>query len=115
MCRQGASVIENQVLKVVRDRSVRAFVVWVPILSSDHGTPGPETLGLVPDRRAAHFWDAAGRLPRLFSAPLGLGGGRVAWDVYLIYRPGMRWEAEPPPPTYWQHQLGHVTTAPRLD
>jgi hypothetical protein len=28
----------------------------------------------------------------------------VAWDVYLLYKPGIRWEGqEPPGPTFWMH------------
>jgi len=116
MCRQGASVIQNQVLKTVPDRSVSAYVVWVPILPTDRGEPGPETLPLVTDRRATHFWDAEGHLPALFKKILGLEQKRWAWDVYLIYPPGTRWDKElPPKPVYWQHQLGGVTRAPRLE
>jgi hypothetical protein len=35
--------------------------------------------------------------------------------VYLIYPPGARWDAEPPEPSYWQHQLGDEPAAPKLD
>jgi hypothetical protein len=30
-----------------------------------------------------------------------------AWDVFLLYPPGVTWEGErPPAPAYWMHQLG---------
>jgi len=33
----------------------------------------------------------------------------IAWDVYLIYKPGIKWEAQQPPrPTFWMHQLQGV-------
>ena len=115
MCRQGASVIQKQVLDTVKDPSIRVYVAWVPILPSDGSAPDKDTLALVPDKRASHFWDAKGTLPVLFQKPLGLPKECVAWDVYLIYPPGVRWESEPPKPVYWQHQLGGVTTAPRLE
>src|SRR6266568_3166627 len=116
MCRQGASVIQNQVLQAVPDRSVSAYVVWVPILPADRGEPGPETLSLVTDRRATHFWDTEGHLPELFKKTLGLEQKRWAWDVYLIYPPGTRWDQElPPKPVYWQHQLPGIEIAPRLE
>jgi hypothetical protein len=115
MCRQGASVIQNQVLKVVPDQRVATYVVWVPILPTDRQAPGPDTLSLVTDRRATHFWDEEGRLPELFKKSLGLEQKRWAWDVYLIYPPGTRWDTElPPKPVYWQHQLPGVRSAPRL-
>jgi len=50
----------------------------------------------------------------LFQGALQLPPGSLAWDVYLIYPPGVKWEKEPPKPVYWQHQLD-IRTAPRLD
>jgi hypothetical protein len=40
----------------------------------------------------------------LFAPRLGLIG--TAWDVYLVYERGVRWEgADPPAPSFWMHQL----------
>ena len=34
---------------------------------------------------------------------------QVAWDVYLVYKPGVKWEGpRPPRPTFWMHQLEGV-------
>ena len=114
MCRQGASVIQREVLDTIKDPSVRVFIAWVPILASDKNAPDGDTLSLAQDKRATHYWDEKGRLPRLFQKTLGLSP-RPAWDVYLIYPPGVKWDQEPPKPVYWQHQLGGVTSAPFLD
>ena len=73
-----------------------------------------DMLSLASNKRATHYWDEQGKLPRLFQKTLGLAP-RPAWDVYLIYPPGVKGEAEPPKPIYWQHQLGGVTSAPCLD
>jgi hypothetical protein len=41
---------------------------------------------------------------KLFRAALDLH--EIAWDVYLIYKPGIIWEGQQPPhPTFWIHQL----------
>jgi|SRR5579871_3536056 len=114
MCRQGASVIQQEVLNTIQDPTLRVFIAWVPILPSDKHAPDNDTLSLAPDKRATHYWDEKGKLPRLFQKILSLTP-RPAWDVYLIYPPGVTWEQEPPKPVYWQHQLGGVTAAPRLD
>lgn len=114
MCRQGASVIQEAVLNTVKDPSLRVYVAWVPILATDRETPDQDTISLVFDKRSLHFWDGAGKLLLLFQKTLGLGK-RPAWDVYLVYPPGVTWEDEPPTPAYWQHQLGGVTSAPFLD
>ena len=43
------------------------------------------------------------------------GRGQRAWDIYMIYGPGARWEGEgPPAPQFWMHQLPGAD-APRLD
>jgi len=44
-----------------------------------------------------------------------LGLPRDAWDVYLIYGQGSRWEDEPPKPDFWMHQLSSGAAAPELD
>ncbi len=115
MCRQGASVIQTSVLDAISDPSLRAYVAWVPILPDDTGAPDEATRSLVPDPRASHFWDAERRLPEPFNRVLGLPAGWPAWDVYLAYPPGVRWEKGPPAPAFWHHQLGDLAIAPRLD
>src|SRR5207248_139811 len=96
-------------------KSLSVYVAWVPILPADERGPNEETVALVPDPRARHFWDVKGTLPPLFQKTLGLTTGFPAWDVYLIYRRGQRWGKAPPKPVYWQHQLPTVPAIPRLD
>jgi NADH:ubiquinone oxidoreductase subunit len=31
--------------------------------------------------------------------------GKVAWDIYLFYKPFVEWTNTPPRPEYWMHQL----------
>jgi hypothetical protein len=107
--------MQTAVLAEIGDPSLRAHVVWVPILKTDQDPPDQETRALVPDGRAVHYWDADGIVSPLFAAALGLSPGYPAWDVYLIYGPDVRWEDGPPTPVYWHHQLPGVTKAPFLD
>ena len=54
--------------------------------------------------RFEQFWDPEREAARLFAETLALEG--VAWDVYLLYAPGVRWNGDrPPPPTFWMLQL----------
>ena len=96
---------------------LRIYDVWVPILGST-SSDVPAATRLVDDSRARHFWDPDGAV----AIPLGLRLDlRVpAWDVYLLYPPGVRWEEKlPPAPVFWMHQLSaHAGVAPgipRLD
>lgn len=57
-----------------------------------------------------HTWDGKRSLGELFAVTLGLGS--IAWDVYLLYAPGQRWEDDgPPSPAFWMHQLPADTGA----
>ena len=62
-------------------------------------------------RHVEHGWDAEHRLSMLFARALNLKGS--AWDVYLLYGPGVSWTGEAPPhPTFWMHQLPAQSGAP---
>ena len=115
MCRQGASVMQTEVLETIDDESLRAYIAWVPILPDDHHAAAANSSALVSDVRTVQFWDEGRVLSPLFAHVLGLPQDWPAWDVYLAYAPGARWDVSPPAPAFWQHQLGDLTTAPRLD
>lgn len=57
-----------------------------------------------PDVR--HYWDGERRLGKAVSARLG-GLQDPAWDVWLLYGPGVVWGDAPviPAPDWWEHQL----------
>jgi len=58
----------------------------------------------VPDPRARHYWDGDQMVGKAFQ-PI-LGTPEPAWDVWMLFAPGARWEGETPPrPTWWEHQL----------
>jgi hypothetical protein len=115
MCRQGASVIQTQVLDQVADASLRIYVAWVPILPDDGGDAAKESSALVTDGRVSQFWDADKTLPPSFAPVLGLPNDWPAWDVYLAYPAGPTWDDEPQKPAFWHHQLGELDLAPKLD
>jgi hypothetical protein len=49
-------------------------------------------------------WDGERASGTLMAKTLALKGS--AWDVYLLYAPGVKWTGEQPPaPTFWMHQL----------
>ena len=65
-----------------------------------------------------HYWEESGIVGRLFERTLGIDG-IYAWDVWLVYRPGVKWEDRyPPKPDFAMHQLGAKKVnevMPRLD
>lgn len=89
------------------------LIVWVPQLGAQR-LDVRFGMALITDSRAQQYWDAHGWLGEAYGRVLRTPGS--AWDVYLLYRRGVRWNGTlPPAPDFWMQQLGGVTSAPRLD
>jgi hypothetical protein len=100
-------VVHDSVLKQVESDDLSVIAVWMPVLRSDNAEAGKQAEHLLPDPRVVHYWDGDNSLGKLYGRQLTLPRGRqLAWDIYFVYAPGVRWEDEPPVPTAWMHQLG---------
>lgn len=109
-CQKGQRVVETVFSKYPNDPRLRGFVVWLPMLPSDSEQAAGAQAGSFVDSRVAQRWDGARASGALPAKTLGLKGS--AWDVYLVYAPGVRWTGhEPPAPTFWMHQLRAETGA----
>ena len=91
--------------------------MWVPKQGGEE-VHVAEATRVVTDARARHYWDEGGALMAAYTRVLGLN--QDAWDIYLVYPPGVRWEGDlPPAPAFWMHQLrardGVALPGPRLD
>lgn len=86
------------------DPRLSGFTVWVPKVGGA-SKDVPEATRVAQDGRLQHYWDEGGGLMAQYTATLNLS--EDAWDIYMIYKPGVRWEGvEPPAPDFWMHQLG---------
>jgi hypothetical protein len=56
------------------------------------------------DDRIQHFYDSNKIAGKAIANSVGWAS-RVAWDIYLFYRPNLKWTKTPPKPKYWMHQL----------
>ena len=89
------------------------IVLWVPMLEGDDAAVAAKQARSWSESRTQQWWDGAGEMSRLFAQALGLHG--PAWDVYLLYRPGIQWAgAVPPDPSFWMHQLSDPAADPDL-
>jgi hypothetical protein len=110
-CLRGATDIQA-VFGDIGGTRLRGYIVWVPKLDGQENNV-PEATHTVADPRAGHYWDANGYLVHAYDRTLHLG--QDAWDIYLLYGPGTRWDsADPPTPAYWMNQLGGAN-GPTLD
>ena len=99
--------MHENVLEKVKSDGLAVLAVWMPVLKSDNAEAGKKAERLLPDPRVIHYWDADSSLGKLYGRQLTLPRGRqLAWDIYFVYAPGVRWEDEPPAPTAWMHQVG---------
>ncbi|HEY3999347.1 MAG TPA: hypothetical protein VGO93_10805 [Candidatus Xenobia bacterium] len=102
---------------------LHAMMVWEGILGGDRSALMPSES----DPRIGRVWDGEAATGKAVASVLlkGIPNPKPellhhpAWDIYLVYPPGVRWAgAAPPPPAAWMHQLGPlmtVTPERRLD
>ena len=100
------SVIRDDVMKKIPDGRLRLFVIWEPILPKDGVDALDDSSEMVQDEwRALQFWDPNAESGKRIKRQFDLKIVNPAWDIYLLYPPGAKWEADPPAPAYWMHQL----------
>jgi len=102
-CQAGRGVVKSVFEKFASDK-LRGLVVFLPMRGGDDAVSARVESELLADKRLAQGWDGERRIGELFGKTLKLKG--AAWDVYLLYAPGVRWEGvEAPAPSFWMHQL----------
>ena len=109
VCQYGAGVVRT-LFQVTPNMALTGLVVWVPMMDADTVDEARKEAARFFDDRVTHLWDGQRMVGDAFADTLGLTG--TAWDVYLLYPAGVRWEsALPPAPEFWMHQLPSVTHA----
>lgn len=97
--------------------NLRTLIVHVPTLGAK-AEHVPEAAALITGGNTTHYWEDSGIVGRLFEKPLDVEG-IYAWDVWLVYKPGARWDDRVPPvPDFAMQQLGSRRAndvMPRLD
>ena len=107
--------MQETVFEPIPSESLRAYAVWEPILRTDEARAARKATAILPDSRVRHFWTVGQEVGEIFQSPLSLKG-TPAWDVYLVYPPGVEWNGKSPPrPSYFMHQLHQLPASRRLD
>jgi hypothetical protein len=83
--------------------SLALAVVWIEVLPSDDAEAAALARGLFHDARVTQFHDPEQHAGRAVAEALGVED--IAWDVYLLYGPGAKWDEPAPAPRAWFHQL----------
>lgn len=108
-CEAGHAVVAR-LLKKFGSPKLQAILIWEPMLQGDSPVTAARQAAAVQDPRIFQGWNESKNLGQLFGGTLGMhGSDSVAWDVYLLYKPGIKWEGQqPPPPTFYMHQLAEL-------
>src|SRR5260370_42068038 len=105
-CQSGHGAV-GRLLKKFPSPKLKAILVWEPMRDGDDATSATQQAETVQDIRISQGWDGDQNLGKVFGQTLDLH--QIAWDVYLVYKPGIKWEGpQPPRPTFWMHQLEGV-------
>jgi len=103
LCQSGHGVVKS-IFSATDSKELRGFIAWLPMLAADDAATAATQAATFRDPRVAEAWDGQRAAGAQFARMLKLKG--TAWDVYLLYPRGARWEGDaPPPPTFWMHQL----------
>lgn len=108
-CVKGFEVLKT-VISPLDSKSVAAQIVWMPMVAGDHPKLANQLAQSWQEPIISHSWDSKRVLGNEFQKVLKLTN--TAWDIYLIYKPGVVWEGSlPPKPTYWMHLLSESSGA----
>lgn len=107
-CLETSKEVEKLLQEIDAER-LQVLVVWEPLLNTDTYTEAQKMAGLIPDRRAIHYWEPGQVLGLGYGKRLPLPGNfNFAVDMVLLFDPGVAWtDASLPAPGAWFHQLGN--------
>ena len=93
-CVKGQRFINDLFIKEFpSDTNLIGFIDWISI---DGWGKLKDVTRLAPeinDKRVFHYWDPIMKLGKLYKIPINLDKNYMtAWDVYLVYKPGVIWE-----------------------
>ncbi len=103
------AVIRDEVLAKTKDHRLKVYVVWEPILPKDRAEALPDAAAIMTgETRAVQYWDAGAVSGKAYRQSLNLPLKTAAWDIYFLFPPGVKWEKDPPAPSFWMHQLNFL-------
>jgi hypothetical protein len=105
LCIAGAQAVQESVLDAYPDAALSVTIIWVDMLRADGEAAASKSAQIFDDVRVTQFYDPTFRSSKVFAKDVLHADGGPAWDMYLYYEPGATWDAAPPKPEEWYHQL----------
>ena len=94
----------KSIIESYPDADISIAIVWINKLAADSRKTAEVSAGTFNDPRVCQFYDPRQGSGRAVADSLGWHG-RIAWDIYLFYTVGHKWNEAPPVPVDWMHQL----------
>ncbi len=107
-CLTGARAA-HAAFKQSSDRTV-VLLVWMAGLPEDDRDGAEARAVEFGEDRIHQFWDGQDLLGAHVATRLDRVG-LVAWDIYLVFAPGLVWDEDMPAPAGWVHQMGDAAWA----
>ncbi len=82
------------------------LTLWCPIRPQDNRGAAVEATRYLTDARVQHFWDTWKFSMNEYTRLLRYPRGQEAWDIFVLYGPGRRWEQGSPQPETWMQNHG---------
>lgn len=98
----SARVVQRHVMQAIPDGRLAVYVVWGPMLGDENELDARQATRHLPDPRVTSFWTPTHTLATALAPALGLRGEK-AWDTWLLFAPGARWQDAPPAPEFFMH------------
>jgi hypothetical protein len=132
-CVLGAEVVAKEITGRYPTSQVDALIVWIPMLATDNEKAARASATIFSSGRVTQFYDSHQTLGWAYARETFAGFyerarkslsddhwlatalddrtevRRPQWDLYMLYAPGVKWEASsdaPPIPTHWIRHLG---------
>jgi hypothetical protein len=115
VCIEGTAIVAATLGSPMID-PLALHVIWLPVLAGDSEAAARAVAAGIPTPlRARHYWDGDRHLSDLVATTIDLAryGRTVAWDLYLLYPPAVRYRHTLPRPHSWLQQL-RIDEVPEL-
>lgn len=107
-CRMGALFVNRYILRKIDDPRLRVDLLWEKVGPQDSLAMAQEAAALVPaDPRLTQLWSEERFGGKTFQKEVGLETS-PAWDIFLLFPGGSRWEGAPPHADLFEHGLEGV-------
>lgn len=95
-----ALVEVQQILEAYPEGRIQVFLLWGPLMQTDTSAITHRSMQYIRDKRVNHYWDLWRWGYRTYMEDLDIPEFE-AWDLFIFYEAGKKWEEGPPDPTFW--------------